>query len=161
MNHHRALALCLSMIFSENRFTLFRIMLYFPRGSVTGTCGEVLTTRGLPSGLRGWPLSRVSRYKKNFSASMGVALVVYSRTSRALAGQFNQQNAMRAGTAMLRRVCVDVQSVRLPAIRAARACRSRDLPGRPKRLVGLAGAALGNQPALRGHAAGRRVELLG
>jgi hypothetical protein len=28
MNHHRALALCLSMIFSENRFTLFRIMLY-------------------------------------------------------------------------------------------------------------------------------------
>jgi hypothetical protein len=27
MNHHRALALCLSMISSENRFTLFRIML--------------------------------------------------------------------------------------------------------------------------------------
>jgi len=27
LNHHRALALCLSMIFSENRFTLFRIML--------------------------------------------------------------------------------------------------------------------------------------
>jgi hypothetical protein len=26
MNHHRALALCLRMIFSENRFTLFRIM---------------------------------------------------------------------------------------------------------------------------------------
>jgi hypothetical protein len=27
MNHHRALGCCLSMIFSENRFTLFRIML--------------------------------------------------------------------------------------------------------------------------------------
>jgi hypothetical protein len=27
LNRHRALALCLSMIFSENRFTLFRIML--------------------------------------------------------------------------------------------------------------------------------------
>jgi len=26
-NRHRALILCLSMIFSENRFTLFRIML--------------------------------------------------------------------------------------------------------------------------------------
>jgi hypothetical protein len=26
MNHHRALASCLGMIFSENRFTLFRIM---------------------------------------------------------------------------------------------------------------------------------------
>jgi hypothetical protein len=26
MNHHRALALYLRMIFSENRFTLFRIM---------------------------------------------------------------------------------------------------------------------------------------
>ncbi|PSO23951.1 hypothetical protein C7G43_20820 [Bradyrhizobium sp. MOS004] len=26
-NRHRALALCLSMIFSENRFALFRIML--------------------------------------------------------------------------------------------------------------------------------------
>jgi len=26
MNRHRALALCLGMIFSENRFTLFRIM---------------------------------------------------------------------------------------------------------------------------------------
>jgi hypothetical protein len=26
-NHHHALARCLSMIFSENRFTLFRIML--------------------------------------------------------------------------------------------------------------------------------------
>jgi len=26
LNRHRALALCLSMIFSENRFTLFRIM---------------------------------------------------------------------------------------------------------------------------------------
>ena len=26
MNHHRALGYCLSMIFSENRFTLFRIM---------------------------------------------------------------------------------------------------------------------------------------
>jgi hypothetical protein len=26
MNRHRALAYCLSMIFSENRFTLFRIM---------------------------------------------------------------------------------------------------------------------------------------
>ncbi|MCW2221243.1 hypothetical protein M2232_004775 [Bradyrhizobium japonicum] len=28
MNHHRALGYCLSMIFSENRGTLFRIMLY-------------------------------------------------------------------------------------------------------------------------------------
>jgi hypothetical protein len=27
MDRHRALACCLSMIFSENRFTLFRIML--------------------------------------------------------------------------------------------------------------------------------------
>ncbi|MGK0247104.1 MAG: hypothetical protein ACI9HH_005777, partial [Pseudomonadota bacterium] len=27
LNRHRALALCLSMIFSENRFALFRIML--------------------------------------------------------------------------------------------------------------------------------------
>jgi len=27
MNRHRALAFCLSMIISENRFTLFRIML--------------------------------------------------------------------------------------------------------------------------------------
>jgi hypothetical protein len=27
LNRHRALALCLSMIFSENRYTLFRIML--------------------------------------------------------------------------------------------------------------------------------------
>jgi hypothetical protein len=27
LNRHRALASCLSMIFSENRFTLFRIML--------------------------------------------------------------------------------------------------------------------------------------
>ncbi|MEH2513436.1 hypothetical protein V1291_004790 [Nitrobacteraceae bacterium AZCC 1564] len=27
MNHHRALGYCLSMIFSENRCTLFRIML--------------------------------------------------------------------------------------------------------------------------------------
>jgi hypothetical protein len=27
LNRHRALALCLSMIFSENRSTLFRIML--------------------------------------------------------------------------------------------------------------------------------------
>jgi hypothetical protein len=27
LNHHRALDSCLSMIFSENRFTLFRIML--------------------------------------------------------------------------------------------------------------------------------------
>src|SRR4029450_7528534 len=27
MNHHRALGCCLRMIFSENRFTLFRIML--------------------------------------------------------------------------------------------------------------------------------------
>jgi hypothetical protein len=27
MNRHRALAYCLSMIFSENRFPLFRIML--------------------------------------------------------------------------------------------------------------------------------------
>jgi hypothetical protein len=27
VNHHRALDYCLSMIFSENRFTLFRIML--------------------------------------------------------------------------------------------------------------------------------------
>jgi hypothetical protein len=27
MNHHRALAYCLRMTFSENRFTLFRIML--------------------------------------------------------------------------------------------------------------------------------------
>jgi len=26
LNHHRALALCLRMIFSENRCTLFRIM---------------------------------------------------------------------------------------------------------------------------------------
>jgi hypothetical protein len=26
-NHHHALVLCLSMIFSENRFPLFRIML--------------------------------------------------------------------------------------------------------------------------------------
>jgi hypothetical protein len=26
MNRHRALALCFGMIFSENRFTLFRIM---------------------------------------------------------------------------------------------------------------------------------------
>src|SRR5205085_8488131 len=28
LNRHRALAPCLSMIFSENRFTLFRIMLW-------------------------------------------------------------------------------------------------------------------------------------
>ncbi|QOG20146.1 MULTISPECIES: hypothetical protein [Bradyrhizobium] len=28
MNRHRALGCCLSMIFSENRFALFRIMLY-------------------------------------------------------------------------------------------------------------------------------------
>ena len=28
LNRHRALALCLSMIFSENRCTLFRIMLW-------------------------------------------------------------------------------------------------------------------------------------
>ncbi|VIO80983.1 hypothetical protein CI41S_76310 [Bradyrhizobium ivorense] len=28
LNYHRALVLCLSMIFSENRFALFRIMLY-------------------------------------------------------------------------------------------------------------------------------------
>jgi hypothetical protein len=27
MNRHRALGYCLSMIFSENRYTLFRIML--------------------------------------------------------------------------------------------------------------------------------------
>ena len=48
-----------------------------PRCSVTGTCGEVLTIRGLPSewdGLR----SRVSRYRMNFSASMGP----YSRLLR-------------------------------------------------------------------------------
>src|SRR6266702_2450762 len=30
MNRHRALGCCLSMIFSENRFALFRIMLYGP-----------------------------------------------------------------------------------------------------------------------------------
>jgi len=29
MNRHRALAYCLRMIFSENRFPLFRIMLYW------------------------------------------------------------------------------------------------------------------------------------
>jgi hypothetical protein len=38
---------------------------------LTGTCGEVLATRVLPSGPE-W-LLRVSRRRKNFSASMGVA----------------------------------------------------------------------------------------
>jgi len=33
MNHHRALGCCLSMIFPENRFTLFRIMLYADGGA--------------------------------------------------------------------------------------------------------------------------------
>jgi hypothetical protein len=31
LNRHRALASCLRMIFSENRFTLFRIMLWVAR----------------------------------------------------------------------------------------------------------------------------------
>jgi hypothetical protein len=50
--------------------------LYFPRlpGSLTGTCREVLSTIGLPSGwLR---LMIVSRTRKNFSASMCVASFV-------------------------------------------------------------------------------------
>ena len=40
-------------------------------GNLTGTCGEVLTTRGAPSG-EAWLFS-VSISRMNFSASIGVA----------------------------------------------------------------------------------------
>ena len=45
-------------------------------GNLTGTCGEVLTTRGAPSGA--WLFS-VSISRMNFSASMGVASLIVSR----------------------------------------------------------------------------------
>jgi hypothetical protein len=45
-------------------------------GNLTGTCGEVLTTRGAPSG-EAWLFS-VSISRMNFSASMGVASLVSS-----------------------------------------------------------------------------------
>ena len=46
MNRHRALAFCLSMIFSENRCTLFRIMLYaaFTRRAFFARTGNLLST---------------------------------------------------------------------------------------------------------------------
>jgi hypothetical protein len=43
-------------------------------GNLTGTCGEVLTTRGAPSG--GAWLFSVSISRMNFSASMGVASLI-------------------------------------------------------------------------------------
>ena len=43
---------------------------YLAAGSFIGTCGEELTTRGLPSECICWDLIRTSRYRKNFSASM-------------------------------------------------------------------------------------------
>ena len=45
-------------------------------GNLTGTCGEALTTRGVPSG-EAWLFS-VSISRMNFSASMGVASLVSS-----------------------------------------------------------------------------------
>lgn len=67
---------------------------YFPLGSLTGTCGEVLATRVLPSGPE-W-LLRVSRRRKNFSASMGVASFG-GASSMGLAGwPENSINYMRA-----------------------------------------------------------------
>jgi hypothetical protein len=41
MNHHRALGYCLSMIFSENRFALFRIMLEWPRAACGHFSGQL------------------------------------------------------------------------------------------------------------------------
>src|SRR5579871_4916424 len=46
---------------------------YFRSGRRTGTCGEVLITRGLPSAWF-WVLMSASRYRKNFSASMAIFL---------------------------------------------------------------------------------------
>jgi hypothetical protein len=43
MNHHRALACCLRMIFSENRFTLFRIM----RWTTTRTANRAKKKRAI------------------------------------------------------------------------------------------------------------------
>lgn len=46
-------------------------LVYFPLslGSLTGTCGEELTTLGLPSKWA-WPRISDSKSRKNFSASM-------------------------------------------------------------------------------------------
>ncbi|MBR0872662.1 hypothetical protein JQ633_20030 [Bradyrhizobium tropiciagri] len=60
-------------------------------------------------------MSKVSRYKKNFSASMGVALGLYFLSSLRSLVEFNQLNASRAGTPMLQRKRIPIQSVRLPA----------------------------------------------
>ncbi|WP_210168613.1 hypothetical protein [Bradyrhizobium viridifuturi] len=59
-------------------------------------------------------MSNVSRTKKNFSESMGVALVVQCPYVAALRGKFDQLNASRIGMAMLRRSAFDTQSGRLP-----------------------------------------------
>ena len=53
-----------------------RNYLLLAAGNLTGTCGEVLTTRGAPSG--GAWLFSVSISRMNFSASMGVASLVSS-----------------------------------------------------------------------------------
>ena len=63
---------------------------YLGLGSLTGTCGEVLTTRGLPSG---WVwLLRVSNSRKNFSASTALPPEIPSRLVVASASQFDQLN---------------------------------------------------------------------
>jgi hypothetical protein len=56
LNRHRALAACLNMIFSENRFPLFGIMLEH--------CGEVMDFGGIVLSMRESSVAIVSaRYK--------------------------------------------------------------------------------------------------
>ncbi|KJC35730.1 hypothetical protein UP09_31485 [Bradyrhizobium sp. LTSP885] len=99
---------------------------YLLPGSLTGTWGDVLTTRGLPSEWVGL-LSNVSRYKKNFSASMGIALIGYFlRSRRLLQNSINSTRGMPAG-AMLQRHGIGHQSGRLLVARNSRSTGSRDI----------------------------------
>jgi hypothetical protein len=58
---------CTSYLASRNQ----RAVIELAADNLTGTCGEALTTRGVPSG-EVWLFS-VSISRMNFSASMGVA----------------------------------------------------------------------------------------
>jgi hypothetical protein len=93
MNHHRALGYCLSMIFSENRFTLFRIML------------SNVFERSMPSDLiRGWIPVRIAikvaqiaytylrrkRVKQKSRSTPFAALVRLAWSCQPTAGIFSQ-----------------------------------------------------------------------
>jgi hypothetical protein len=61
---------CTSYLASRNQ----RAVIELAADNLTGTCGEALTTRGVPSG-EVWLFS-VSISRMNFSASMGVASLI-------------------------------------------------------------------------------------